>query len=959
MKLHLTRGLRTALAARLAVIPAFATITTGVLTIGTFACSIGQQAVAADAMYTIPDYGGTEYTWTSGTNWNDGTDDPVRSNNKGPVLIFDDAGTINVSRNEAIDTSDSGGIKVTGDSDVTVSAGRWGGSLYVGVGAVLNTKATIAWKNTEATGVANFYVEGTLNLTNNHYTYDGNNAHNWHIGPEGVINMTGISTIDKNSSGTLNVELVAAHNAVRSELVGRTYGLSLQEHTYINAGGEGVINAIDTKTVWLQNADGTGATELTLNTEGDLTEGQYKIVTTDPTKLTIQYLAQGYAAMNLTWSGTQTQWAETGTGWHADGSSDDVSFIAGDSVSFSNDGTSQKTVTISGTVAPKNIDVDGKFIFSGNGSIAATGTLNLTADSSLEVNNKGGDTAFGGISIGDNASLSLHTHTAKTTVHYGSLTLGNNAAYTSVDGSYEYSSLALTESASSATLNLNWDKTTKFGAINAEGKTLNINTDHSNAGDDAHKLQVTGELNAQTINFTGTLQLASTQAVNADINVVNSTRTDILQASGLLKLAEGKTLTVNDGTSFRLHYGTGFEGDIVLNGGGKIEMNNGAGTYNHLGTSNNTITINSTSDNTAVITSAVFGANSRINSNITGNGTLELTRGTNGNLVTINGEISDGENTGDQLALHVSGSTDTLFAFTHANTYTGDTTIAGSTLTLKANGALGTVGEVTITGNKGKLVVDAGKEQSNTVNFTSADDASTPLATLSDATWAGNTLTSAGISGGSITGGLLSVAGTHSLSNVTLNNMGVLVNGGTLTLTGAIEGSGSTIMVGSGATPLAEGDAATTPAGGTLDLSNVTTLSANINLMSGSTLILGDYLTNGALTYTGSLNIEDGVIIDLSAWCKNTAEEPGVNLTVFQAWQPIFTYSGSDAEALNLLAGMDGRHVTIKLANGYETQYGTLRYDAANQSLLLVPEPTTATLSLLALAGLAARRRRK
>ncbi len=416
------------------------------------------------------------------------------------------------------------------------------------------------------------------------------------------------------------------------------------------------------------------------------------------------------------------------------------------------------------------------------------------------------------------------------------------------------------------------------------------------------------------------------------------------------------TLNVASGTTVHTGWAVPLNADhINLNGGGKLSLDNGQTWGTSSGTTAAIINIQNTTEQNAVIAAGIYGP-STLNYNIQGTGTLELRQSEQGSLnqVYLNGVIS-----GEVALLHTNG----RYFLNKTNTYAGGTIIKGGngqvgdgkhSVTAAADGALGTKA-VTLVGN-GTLAVNSGKVQTNTVYFNSDD--TTAQATLENSSWEGGILTGAGISGGSITGGLLSVVGTHSLSNVTLNNVGVLVNGGTLTLTGAIEGSGSTIMVGSGATPLAEGDDATAPAGGTLDLSNVTTLSANINLMSGSTLILGDYLTNDAFTYTGSLNIEDGVIIDLSAWCKNTAEEPGDNLTVFQAWQPIFTYSGSDAEALNLLAGMDGRHVTIKLAD-YETQYGTLRYDAVNQSLLLVPEPTTATLSLLALAGLCARRRRK
>ncbi len=158
---------------------------------------------------------------------------------------------------------------------------------------------------------------------------------------------------------------------------------------------------------------------------------------------------------------------------------------------------------------------------------------------------------------------------------------------------------------------------------------------------------------------------------------------------------------------------------------------------------------------------------------------------------------------------------------------------------------------------------------------------------------------------------------------------------GELTLTGSLVKDGSekvhkfgagTLAIGS--TALIDSSLALTIDEGALDLSDVATLSAtSLTMGANTTLILGQ-----TVDFTGSLTLGSGVTIDVSAW-EGAPEEIFTSLSSFTATNPVTVDFGNGVTKQMMLTSVGGT--------------------------VVVPEPTTATLSLLALAGLAARRRRK
>lgn len=143
----------------------------------------------------------------------------------------------------------------------------------------------------------------------------------------------------------------------------------------------------------------------------------------------------------------------------------------------------------------------------------------------------------------------------------------------------------------------------------------------------------------------------------------------------------------------------------------------------------------------------------------------------------------------------------------------------------------------------------------------------------------------------------------------------------------------------------AETDSETTLTLTTLTVGKGATLNANIVLGAGSTLRLEDCLTMGS-----SVSLTSGMTIDLS-------EEL---LALMYRWEPIEIFSSVDALTIdgNTIAPDSITQVSFNVDNKLQN-FNVGYSNVGTVSLSLVPEPTTATLSLLALAALATRRRRR
>ena len=124
------------------------------------------------------------------------------------------------------------------------------------------------------------------------------------------------------------------------------------------------------------------------------------------------------------------------------------------------------------------------------------------------------------------------------------------------------------------------------------------------------------------------------------------------------------------------------------------------------------------------------------------------------------------------------------------------------------------------------------------------------------------------------------------------------------------------------------------------------------------TLNISENISTGALTLNDcTLNFSDGVIIDLGGNNLILGDNVAITLSV-ESLENIEGFSLFKAEGN--VTGLDGITVTFEDETGAQKVAAlSVNSDGTVVTTAAVPEPTTATLSLLALAGLAARRRRK
>ena len=142
---------------------------------------------------------------------------------------------------------------------------------------------------------------------------------------------------------------------------------------------------------------------------------------------------------------------------------------------------------------------------------------------------------------------------------------------------------------------------------------------------------------------------------------------------------------------------------------------------------------------------------------------------------------------------------------------------------------------------------------------------------------------------------------------------------------------------------------------GTALLAGSSTLNASLTLAEGATLDMmsldaGAVTLNGALTFGGQVEMGENlmaILNEMRGWEESATLFTGIESLVL----PLVVTSGDSGR---VWAG----DVFSNLA-GNESYYIDFKADVGALLVVHVPEPATTTLSLLALAGLCARRRRK
>ncbi|WP_354830782.1 autotransporter-associated beta strand repeat-containing protein [Akkermansia muciniphila] len=435
MRLHLPPSLRSALLASL-------------VSFSGFSMYSAQAATSAD-FWQAPAFGGPEFIWTgdgegdaigTGANWQGGTA-PARQDNKGPHLVFDNK-TVTVTGTTP-NTSDGGGVTVTGNSNVTVSLGQWAGSVYVEDGSTLSTSFGNQIKNTEAEGHASIFVDGTLNLSTpgGNLNFDngtGAGSHYWHIGLNGMINLANTTTVTKNDR-TWNVEVVVSGGGDLG-LTNRTLkNDALLTRKFMTTGGD-LGGLLDTLRIWMQTGDDAYDALTRVNSLDQLGTGNF-ILVSNGSGMSVQYKGTGYDAATLVWNSADGTWTNTGTGWYTqgDGGKVDTSFLNGDSVIFTA-AEGSKTVTFSGSIDVNSMtfENDTAYTLAGADASSVLEAKNVTLGNNASLTLGDADHRFSSfqsnVSGGSDSSLTLWLATEETGVSTVSMGTGTGVKDVYVNG---------------------------------------------------------------------------------------------------------------------------------------------------------------------------------------------------------------------------------------------------------------------------------------------------------------------------------------------------------------------------------------------------------------------------------------------------------------------------------------------------------------------------------------------
>ncbi len=488
-----------------------------------------------------------------------------------------------------------------------------------------------------------------------------------------------------------------------------------------------------------------------------------------------------------------------------------------------------------------------------------------------------------------------------------------------------------------------------------------------------------------------------------------------------INTAEGTSYTFNGEVvgSNKLNLVKDGEGAQAFNGSGSfgtVTVNKGTLTLGGTTTASGAMTINAGK----VVLNQTSGTPYTLAGNVTGSGTLEVAEGTtlavNNQTISANMQLAEGStatyNTGAQggtggnvrgqnkLQGNITINNNASFSFT-GNAYdslsdsvTGKTiTVDGGTLNFGStrhglgnwqlnlsNGAK-LIADSNGGGSYGSryAALDINQDGKNTISATSGNNTISAITRLRN----GNTLNYNVVENASLdVSGLVHADGRKTQATpasgggivkqgagvLHLNNSGdeldrISVTGGTANIHGteaytlAQLQAATKVEVGffAGATQDTSTKSSVTVSGSTL-LGGAATLNTSLTLAEGSTLDMtdlgaGSVTLNGALTFGGKVTMGENLLATVGT---------------MYGWQELELFTGLSG-GVNLPsvteAASDGKVLASEVFTNVNNAQLYVTYQVIDNvgSLLVVhvPEPTTATLSLLALAALAARRRRK
>ena len=577
------------------------------------------------------------------------------------------------------------------------------------------------------------------------------------------------------------------------------------------------------------------------------------------------------------------------------------------------------TITLNGGglqwATGNTVDVSGRLNPLGaNGAIFDTNGNNVTFNTALS----GGELIKQG--AGTLTLAADNTYTGSTIINAGTLQLGNGGTTGSIVGDVtDDAALVIDNSGAvtlpgvisgSGTLTQMGSGTTILTADNTYTGGTTISAGTLQLGNGGTTGSIVGDVTdnaALAIDNSGTVTLPGVIAGSGTLTQMGS-GTTILTAdntyTGGTTISAGTLQLGNGGTTGSVLGSIVDNGTLAVNQSGTVTFGNfvgGTGSFTQAGTGTTILTQNENYTGGTTISAGTLqlgngGTTGSILGNVTDDGTLAFNRS---NMYTFAGIIS-----GTGSLSQIGNGTTVL---TGENTYTGGTTISSGRLQLGNGGTTGSiVGNVTDNGSlilfRSDTSVFAGViSGSGSVYEGSATTSDTVL--TGDNTYTGGTTIAAGIlqlGDGGATGSIV--------GDVSDNGALVVDRSGTVTLPGVISGSGSLSQVGNGTTVLANDNTytgGTTISAGTLQLGNggttggivgnVTdngmlafnrsddiTYSDIVNGSGGLTQLGPGTLTlQGAQTYTGPTNVQDGVLELDGSIQSNTAVASGATLSGF------------------------------------------------------------------------------
>ena len=949
-------------------------------------------AYAAE-QWTTPAFSTNKYTWTgaagdnqykTAANWDGGTPGRVNNNGTGAVLTFDNvsATVVNGTLDQTYDTSDGGGIVAINNSNVTCTMGRWAGAIYVEEGSTLSTSFSNELKSQgQGDAQADVYVGGSLTITNT--TLDIENGaprQYWQIDTHGSIDISAATSIS--APETWKVQYLKAplvtpglsNTTVENRQTQQVQFTQQLISSSVKLNGDGLIDDV----IVIDKSTGNAAAE-----------DSYNLVWGENGGLSISYTAEEYQAAALETSGDIT-WKHGASGWKVvDGDETNTTFLNGDTVTFAGDGSA----ALEGHITVNNITVRPDVDY----------TVNMADNSSLSIETRR-DNFLGEFDIVGGKDTSLHLNMTTNAKADGDgriiLSEGSSVGAVYVDGVFAYNQNNTTEVASNlrgADLHLAQNgvlllrnKLTgpvdanigdiyfdgSVGELRTYGTALNLElADNISAAGELRKtdggsIDLQGTVTAAALSVNeGSLTLSS----NATVGNLYANTSGKVDLSGNVKVNSAMLVgdsTVNitgTVTANQLRLGDSAKSDVIIGKGGKLTI---TGSENGHNTSASILLAHWNAGSTSKLLvdgGELSATNAEVHLSWDGRGEFEVRNGLanvkglnfwgNNNNNTFSGIFILGSDTGDGTArinIGESGIKD-AGADTHAKIkVTLSNGIIGATANWSSqyNSDASTPATFTLTGTGTGTVFDT----------TDANDGQTERTITINNNLAGSgKLVKDGVGTLKVNGSMENFGGALEVrkGRAELSGSSALTVSNLTVKSGAVLSIGSngtgTINVGSGVSTLS-----TESTGSKADLQGGASIMGNLDLSNATILTLNGIGEGSLVNVTGNLVLPEGTLTlggDILA--KLADLTAGDKLGIFSVGS--FTL-GSESITSDLTA--ESGYTLDSVFAGMSADY-YLGYTVGNNGGgtvyigKVIPEPTTATLSLLALAGLAARRRRK